>query len=88
MRHFGASIADFPFSHQKVYIGITALLLNIIVAAVLTLLFRALKAPAGTDATTPDQYLSDAPSPKVLVTAGRETAGREPAGAEPGPPGG
>jgi SSS family solute:Na+ symporter len=78
MRHFGASIADFPFSHQKVYIGITALLLNIIVAVVLTLVFRAIKAPAGTDATTPDQYLSDAPNPKVLVTAERESAGREP----------
>jgi solute:Na+ symporter, SSS family len=79
MRSFGASIADFPFSHQKVYIGITALLLNIIVAVVLTFVFRALKAPEGTDATTPDQYLSDAPDPKVLVTAGREVAGVEPA---------
>jgi SSS family solute:Na+ symporter len=78
MRHFGASIAEFPFSHQKVYIGITALLLNIIVAVVLTLVFRAVKAPEGTDATTPDQYLTDAPHPKVLVTAGRESAGLEP----------
>jgi SSS family solute:Na+ symporter len=79
MRSFGASIADFPFSHQKVYIGITALLLNIIVAVVLTFVFRAIKAPQGTDATTPDQYLSDAPDPKVLVTAGRDTPGAEPA---------
>jgi SSS family solute:Na+ symporter len=78
MRSFGASIADFPFSHQKVYIGITALLLNIIVAVVLTFVLRAFKAPEGTDATTPDQYLSDAPDPKVLVTAGRGATAGEP----------
>jgi SSS family solute:Na+ symporter len=69
MRHFGASIADFPFSHQKVYIGITALLLNIIIAVVLTLVFRAIKAPEGTDATSPGDYYSEAPNPQRRVTS-------------------
>ena len=77
-RHFGASIANFPFTHQKVYIAITALLLNLIVSVVLTLVLRAVRAPAGTDETTPDQYHADAPDERVLVTAGRETAGAEP----------
>ena len=80
MRHFGASIANFPFTHQKVYIAVTALLLNIIVAVVLTLVLRAIKAPAGVDATAADQYHSDAPDPQVLVTAERD----RPAGVEPG----
>jgi SSS family solute:Na+ symporter len=78
IRHFGSALADFPFTNQKVYIAITALLLNIIVAVVVTLLLRAIKAPAGVDETTPDQYLSDAADQKVLVTAGREAAGAEP----------
>src|SRR6476661_3125083 len=44
MRHFGSSIADFPFTHQKVYIAITAVLLNLLVAVVVTLVLRAVKA--------------------------------------------
>jgi SSS family solute:Na+ symporter len=73
-RHFGSSLANFPFTHQKLYIAVTALLINIIIAAVLTIVLRAVKAPAGTDATTPDQYHSDAPDPKVLAETERETA--------------
>ena len=78
MRHFASSLADFPFTHQKLYIGATAIVLNIIVAVVLTLVFRAIKAPAGADETTPDQYLADAPNPQVISTVERETAGAEP----------
>jgi SSS family solute:Na+ symporter len=80
MRHFGASIADFPFTHQKVYIAVTAVLLNLVVAVLLTLLLRAVKAPAGTDETRPEQYHADAPDPKVLVSAGRDSTGAEPSG--------
>jgi SSS family solute:Na+ symporter len=76
-RHFGAPIANFPFTDQKVYIAITALLLNIIVAVVLTLVLRAVKAPAGSDATQPGDYYSDSPDPKVLATAEPATAGAE-----------
>ena len=57
--HFGASTAFFPFTDTKWYIGMTALLLNILVAVVLTLVFRAIKAPAGTDRTEPADYYSD-----------------------------
>jgi len=76
-RHFGAPIANFPFTDQKVYIAITALLLNIIVAVVLTLVLRAVKAPAGSDATRPGDYYSNSPDPKVLATAEPATAGAE-----------
>ncbi|MEP7020800.1 MAG: sodium:solute symporter [Pseudonocardiales bacterium] len=69
MRHFGTSLADFPGTTTKVYIAVTALLLNIAVAVVLTLVFRLIKAPAGTDATQPGDYYSDAPSKGVIVAA-------------------
>ena len=41
-----APLANFPFTDQKVYIAVTALLLNLIVAVVVTLVLRAMKAPA------------------------------------------
>ena len=58
-RHFGGSLAAFPFTDTKVYIALTALLLNLIVAAILTLVFRAAKVTSGVDATEPDDYYSD-----------------------------
>jgi SSS family solute:Na+ symporter len=58
-RHFGGSLASFPFTDTKVYIALSALLLNVVVAVVLTLVFRAMNLAAGTDATTPDDYYSD-----------------------------
>ncbi|MGH8860921.1 MAG: monocarboxylate uptake permease MctP [Jatrophihabitantaceae bacterium] len=76
-KHFAAPIADFPFTSTKVYIAVTALLLNIIVAVVLTLVLRAMKAPAGIDATEPEDYFSDAPSEKALVGSEPAAAGAE-----------
>ena len=63
--HFGASTAEIPFTSTKVYIGVTALVINVVVAALLTLALRALKAPAGTDETKPADYYSDKASPEV-----------------------
>ncbi|SHF75740.1 solute:Na+ symporter, SSS family [Jatrophihabitans endophyticus] len=80
-RHFAASIAEIPFTHTKVYIGITALVINIIVAVVVTLLLRALRAPAGVDQTAPEDYWSDKANPTVVLEAERETAGHEATGA-------
>nr|MDQ6937503.1 sodium:solute symporter family protein [Actinomycetota bacterium] len=65
-RHFASSLAYFPFSHTKVYVALTAFLLNIIVAVLLTYLFRAMKVSAGTDHTAPDDYYSDAGEPGVI----------------------
>jgi SSS family solute:Na+ symporter len=58
-RHFGSSLAEFPFTDTKVYVALTALLLNIIVAVVLTWILRAANSPSGTDTTTPDDYYAD-----------------------------
>jgi SSS family solute:Na+ symporter len=62
-KHFGSSLATFPFTHTKVYIALSAFVINIVVAVVLTLVLRAIKAPDGTDATSPDDYYSDSIEP-------------------------
>ena len=54
------------------YIGLTAIILNIAVSAVLTLVLRAARVPAGTDETLPRQYTADpvdtpAPAPAAAV---------------------
>ena len=59
-RHFGGPLSEFPFTDKMVYIGLTALVLNVLVSVALTFVFRALQAPAGTDDTGPDDYYSDA----------------------------
>ena len=58
--HFGASTANVPGLNHTVYIAVTALVINLVVAAVLTLVFRLAKLPAGPDETTPAHYLADA----------------------------
>jgi solute:Na+ symporter, SSS family len=55
--HFGASVA--PILGHVIYIAIAAFVLNLVVAVVLTLIFRALKLPAGADETQPAQYTAD-----------------------------
>jgi SSS family solute:Na+ symporter len=77
-KHFGSSLANFPFTHTLVYIAVSSIVINIVVSVVLTVLARALRVPAGTDGTTPDDYGSGAqPSPEVAATADRELAGAE-----------
>jgi SSS family solute:Na+ symporter len=77
MRHFGSPLADFPFTSTKFYIAVTALLINIVVAVVLTLVLRALRAPARPDETEPADYYSDVPSEDVVLEAEREVSGAE-----------
>jgi SSS family solute:Na+ symporter len=55
--HFGASTA--PVFGHTMYIAIVAFVLNVLVAVLLTLLFQAIRLPAGTDETTPDNYTAD-----------------------------
>jgi SSS family solute:Na+ symporter len=75
VRHFGSSLANFPFTDTKVYIAVTAVLLNIIVAVVLTLVFRALRVPSGTDATEQADYYAEAPAEGVAPAAEHAAAG-------------
>ncbi|HTW03346.1 MAG TPA: sodium:solute symporter [Streptosporangiaceae bacterium] len=55
--HFGSSAA--PVFGHVTYIALTALALNLIVATVLTLVFRATRVPDGYDETRPAQYNVD-----------------------------
>jgi solute:Na+ symporter, SSS family len=64
-KHFGAATAAFLWHGNKIYIALTAVVLNLLVATVLTLIFRALKAPEGVDATQPDDYYADEGDPRV-----------------------
>ena len=60
-----ASSSDIEFGHT-VYIGFSAVLLNIIIAVILTVILRAAKVPQGADETLPHQYTADpaaAPAP-------------------------
>jgi SSS family solute:Na+ symporter len=76
-KHFGSSLATFPFTDTKVYIAVSAIVINIIVSVVVTVLLRLLRVPAGADATDRADYLAEAASPAVTRTAQRTTAGAE-----------
>ncbi|BCL13144.1 solute:Na+ symporter, SSS family protein [Micromonospora sagamiensis] len=68
-KHFGGSafpLAEFGFDTKKtIYVGIVAVLVNLLVAALGTLLLRAAKVAEGTDGTTPDDYFADEGDPRV-----------------------
>ena len=75
--HFGASTANVPGLNHTVYIALTALVINLVVAAGLSVIFRLAKVPAGTDETLPAHYQADPPGmqrPRVPIT--RMTVGR------------
>ena len=55
--HFGASTA--PVFGHITYIAVTALVLNLILSVLFTLLFRAMRLPDGYDETRPADYLAD-----------------------------
>lgn len=63
--HFGGSTAIMPIIGKLGYIGLTAIVLNFLVATVLTLIFRAAKVPDGKDSTVPADYFADSDDPKV-----------------------
>jgi SSS family solute:Na+ symporter len=69
--HFGASTANVPVLNHTAYIALTALVINLLVAVVLTLAFGLARLPAGTDETAPAHYTADrdgAPKGAVPVT--------------------
>jgi solute:Na+ symporter, SSS family len=61
--HFGGAIDS--VGGYQVYVGLVALLVNIVVAVVGTVLLRLMRVPLGSDATRPDDYFSDADDPMV-----------------------
>jgi len=76
--HFGASTANVPGLNHVVYIALTAFVINLVVAAVLTVIFRLAKVPAGTDETASANYTADpegapgaaVPVPSVAADSG------------------
>jgi SSS family solute:Na+ symporter len=57
--HFGGPLVNFPGTETKFYIALLALLLNLLVAAVLTVAFRAMGVAEGVDQTAPQDYHAD-----------------------------
>jgi SSS family solute:Na+ symporter len=77
--HFGGAqyaLSKFGFdSKVTIYTGIIALTLNLVVAAVGTVVLRAVRAPAGADATHPADYHVEAGDPDIVplpLSAGQE----------------
>jgi solute:Na+ symporter, SSS family len=64
-----ASSSDIVFGHS-VYIGFTALVINVVISVVLTLVFKVFKAPEGADETLPHQYTADPEEAPAPVPAG------------------
>ncbi len=63
--HFGGPLELIPFTDTKGYIALTAFVINVIVAVLLTFVMRALKVDPGRDHTTPADYHADAGDPHV-----------------------
>jgi SSS family solute:Na+ symporter len=63
--HFGGSVAEIPGIGQMGYIALTSFVINVVVAAVLTFVFRATKSAEGEDETIPADYFADAGDPRV-----------------------
>jgi len=63
--HFGGPLALVPFTQTKGYIALTAFVINVLVAVVLTFVLRAVDVDNGTDETDPSDYHADAGDPGV-----------------------
>ena len=67
--HWGSPVALPPFVDEtKVYIGLTALVLNALVAIALTVALRAAGVPEGVDGTRPEDYRADGGDAGVDLT--------------------
>jgi SSS family solute:Na+ symporter len=64
-KHFGSSLDEVPFVGKLGYIALTAFAINLIIAVVLTFVFRAMKSPEGVDQTEPSDYYADEGDPRV-----------------------
>jgi SSS family solute:Na+ symporter len=67
-RSFANPLAIVPLLGKAGYIGLTAFVVNVVVAVVLTLVLRAAKVSNGTDLTVQSDYFADLGDPRVLRT--------------------
>ncbi|RSM60250.1 sodium:solute symporter [Actinoplanes sp. ATCC 53533] len=67
--HFGGSafpLEKFGFDTPRtIYVGFVAVLLNLLVAVVVTLILRAMRTAEGIDGTEPDDYFADEGDPRL-----------------------
>jgi len=66
--HWAAS-SDIVFGHT-IYIGLTAVIINLVIAVLFTLVLKAAKVPEGTDETLPHQYTADPEDAPARAPAG------------------
>jgi SSS family solute:Na+ symporter len=66
--HWAGSV-DIEFGHT-VYIGLSAIILNIAISVILTLIFKAARVPEGDDETRPHQYTADPAEAPAAAPAG------------------
>jgi SSS family solute:Na+ symporter len=65
VKHFGGSLDPIPVIGQLGYIALTAFVLNVAIAVVLSLVFKAIKLNNGRDETIAFDYVADADDPRV-----------------------
>jgi SSS family solute:Na+ symporter len=63
--HFGGTLATIPGIGELGYIALTSFVINVVVAAVFTVIFRLARAGEGVDETIPADYFADAGDPRV-----------------------
>jgi SSS family solute:Na+ symporter len=71
-RPFGNSLAVVPWLERAGYIGLTALVVNVVVTVALTAVFRGLKVDNGTDITQTSDYFADIGDPRVEAIVSEE----------------
>ena len=64
-KHFGGSLKTIPGIEQMGYIAVTAFVLNLVVAVVLSVVLNGAKVSNGADETTVGDYFADAGDPRV-----------------------
>jgi SSS family solute:Na+ symporter len=64
-KHFGGSLGEIPGLGEMGYIALTSFVLNVVIAAALSVVLNALKVPNGRDSTVKSDYYADAGDPRV-----------------------
>lgn len=64
-KHFGGSLANMPVIGKLGYIAMSAFVINILVAVIITVILNALKVSNGRDDTIKGDYFADAGDPRV-----------------------
>ena len=63
--HFGGSLAAIPMIGDLGYLALTAFVINVVIAALLTFIFNAMNVDRGVDETIMGDYFADAGDPRV-----------------------